>query len=115
MCTTNKRYFQVLTFDRYNTPVLQSWHYTQEEAEKAIVEYKGYWSDSEWWWEEGTEYIYDKCRHCGDPDAQEYNDAYGFSTGHWCSNCYENNYPYRKDAYFDEGYAGESLYGDDDY
>jgi hypothetical protein len=114
MCTTEKKYYQVLTYDQYSCPVLQSWHYTLEEAETAIKNYKVYWPDSEWWVEEGTEYILDKCRECGNPDAQECHDAYGYSTGHWCGNCYENHYPYRKGRYFDEGYAGESLEGWDD-
>lgn len=39
-------------------------------------------------------------------------DAYGIFTGHYCDDCYENNYPYRKDRYDYEG-AGERL--DDDY
>lgn len=26
-------------------------------------------------------------------------DAYGISTGPYCNECYENNYPYRKDEY----------------
>ena len=40
-------------------------------------------------------------------------DHYGIFTGHYCDECYENNYPYRKDNYFDPGYAGEYL--EDDY
>lgn len=40
-------------------------------------------------------------------------DAYGIPTGFYCKDCYENNYPYRKDRYYDESYAGESL--EDDY
>jgi len=39
-------------------------------------------------------------------------DAYGIFTGHYCDDCYENNYPYKKDRYDYEGY-GERL--DDDY
>lgn len=39
-------------------------------------------------------------------------DAYGIFTGHYCDDCYENNYPYRKDRYDYFG-AGERL--DDDY
>jgi hypothetical protein len=26
-------------------------------------------------------------------------DAHGITTGYWCDDCYENNYPYRKDFY----------------
>lgn len=108
-----KKYYQVLTYDNYSCPVCQSWHYTPEEADKALVDYKNYWPDDEWWVEEGTDYILGKCRECGDPDASEEHDFYGMSTGHWCANCYENHYPYRKDAYFDEEYAGERM--EDDY
>ena len=45
------------------------------------------------------------------------NDAYGFYTGLYCDECYESNdsskYPYKRDRYFDEAYAGESLYGEE--
>lgn len=40
-------------------------------------------------------------------------DNYGLYTGAYCDDCYENNYPYRKDDYYDPGYAGERM--DDDY
>jgi hypothetical protein len=40
-------------------------------------------------------------------------DAYGIYTGIYCDECYENNYPYRKDDYYDPPYAGERM--DDDY
>lgn len=36
-------------------------------------------------------------------------DAYGIYTGVYCDDCYQNNYPYRKDMYFDPTYAGERL------
>ena len=39
-------------------------------------------------------------------------DAYGIYTGLFCDNCYDNNYPYKKDRYFDESYCGERLEGD---
>ena len=51
------------------------------------------------------------CRGCN-KEADERHDAYGISTGYWCDDCYENNYPYRKDQYDYEAY-GERL--DDDY
>jgi hypothetical protein len=38
-------------------------------------------------------------------------DAYNIFTGHYCDECYENNYPYKKDKYDYEG-NGERL--DDD-
>lgn len=53
------------------------------------------------------------CRKCENTDVQEKYDYYGISTGYWCDNCYENNYPYRKDAYYDYLNAGEHL--DEDY
>lgn len=40
-------------------------------------------------------------------------DHYGLSTGCYCDDCYENNYPYRRDAYFDPSYCGERM--EDDY
>jgi hypothetical protein len=37
-------------------------------------------------------------------------DFYNIFTGVYCDECYDGNgYPYRKDEYFDAGYAGESL------
>jgi hypothetical protein len=57
------------------------------------------------------------CRGCSTTDEEAYvelrQDAYGYATGHYCDDCYENNYPYRKDRYHDESYAGERL--EDDY
>ncbi len=46
-------------------------------------------------------------------DVQLRYDHYGIPTRHYCEDCYENNYPYRKDAYYDYLNAGEYL--DDDY
>jgi len=40
-------------------------------------------------------------------------DSYGIPTGYYCEDCYENNYPYRKDRYYDYLNAGEYL--DEDY
>ena len=42
-------------------------------------------------------------------------DAYGIYTGLYCDECYDdsNIYTYRKDEYYDEGYAGEQLYPDE--
>tara|TARA_R110000824_G_scaffold163602_1_gene339381 strand:+ start:327 stop:635 length:309 start_codon:yes stop_codon:yes gene_type:complete len=36
---------------------------------------------------------------CDKEYASERHDAHGITTGHYCDECYENNYPYRKDAY----------------
>jgi hypothetical protein len=52
------------------------------------------------------------CR-CGEEGYLRY-DWYGIPTGNFCDDCYENNYPYRKDRYETiehDGY-GERL---DDY
>ena len=71
-------------------------------------------------------YLYN-CRGCNEPDENnkrvsplEYHrwaraDAYGIYTGLYCDECYDNPniYTYRKDEYFDEGYAGEQLYPDE--
>ena len=40
-------------------------------------------------------------------------DAYGIYTGLYCDKCYKDNYPYRKDEYYDPAYAGERL--EEDY
>ena len=40
-------------------------------------------------------------------------DAYGIPTRYYCDDCYENNYPYRKDNYYDYLNAGE--YMNEDY
>lgn len=40
-------------------------------------------------------------------------DAYGLCTGLYCDHCYEHDYPYRRDRYYDPSYAGERM--DDDY
>ena len=43
------------------------------------------------------------------------NDAYGMYTGLYCHKCYDDptKYTYRKDRYYDEGYAGERM--EEDY
>ena len=74
------------------------------------------------------EYLYN-CRGCKKPDKEDSSkipapvkyhrwaraDAYGIYTGLYCDKCYDdvNVYTYRKDEYFDEGYAGEQLYPDE--
>ena len=39
-------------------------------------------------------------------------DSYGIPTGYYCEDCYETNYPYRKDNYYDWANAGEYLESD---
>jgi hypothetical protein len=56
-----------------------------------------------------------RCRGCDSKEnVQEQCDAYGYSTGYWCDECYDSDkYPYRKDKYFDPSLANERL--EDDY
>lgn len=46
-------------------------------------------------------------------NVQLRHDAYGLPTGYYCEKCFENNYPYRKDRYYDYANAGELF--DEDY
>lgn len=46
------------------------------------------------------------CRGCDSTDVDERYDYYGISTGYWCDDCYENNYPYKKERYATEEYDG---------
>lgn len=52
------------------------------------------------------------CNKVGE-DVELRQDAYGIPTRHYCDDCYENNYPYRKDRYYNYLDAGEYL--DDNY
>ena len=83
------------------------------------------------------EYLF-RCRGCNEPDYEYpanftdyedgelvYNapktsehdwaraDAYGIYTGLYCDKCYKDNYPYRKDRYYDPAYAGERMNPDE--
>jgi len=105
--------FQVLTeHAQYGIPTLQNWYTTKEEAEAELADCKKFWPNDEFWIEEGTDYINNKCRGCESVHSFERHDAYGIFTGHYCDDCYENNYPYKKDRYDYEAY-GERL--EDDY
>lgn len=48
------------------------------------------------------------CRGCQSckPTVEERHDYYGITTGHWCDDCYENNYPYKKERYATVEYDG---------
>ena len=71
-----------------------------------------------------NQYLY-HCRGCEEPDKDnqrvspiEYHmwaraDAYGICTGLYCDDCYKDNYPYRKDEYYDPAYAGERMEPDE--
>ena len=58
------------------------------------------------------------CRACGEDkdDVQERSDFYGIFTGHYCEDCYENDYPYKKERYATMEHDGHGEYlGNDDY
>ena len=71
-----------------------------------------------------SEYLY-HCRGCKKPDEDNARvspiayhmwaraDAYGIYTGLYCDKCYKDNYPYRKDEYYDPAYAGENMEPDE--
>jgi hypothetical protein len=71
--------------------------YTRHEAEETM-EYEFSWD---------THYIktITPCRECGN-EGYERSDWYGISTGHWCEECYEHHYPYKKERYETEEYDG---------
>jgi hypothetical protein len=105
--------WQVLGEDRYGIPGLatripQSWFESKEEAEKYLAECKSLWKDSNFWIEQGTEYITKKCRHCETVYCETRRDAYGIYTGEYCDDCYKHHYPYKKYRYNYRAY-GESL------
>ena len=54
-----------------------------------------------------------QCRKCESTETEQRYDTYGYSTGYWCHDCYENRYPYKKNYKYDYLDAGEYL--DDDY
>ena len=75
--------------------------------------------DKEYWYDEETGQITAEEELFGTPSVKYHkwtrSDAYGIYTGLYCDKCYNDNeaYPYRKDEYYDEGYAGEQLYPDE--
>ena len=52
---------------------------------------------------------------CNSEYSSPRNDAYGLPTGSYCDDCYENNYPYRKDKYPTIGYHGYGERLDDNF
>jgi hypothetical protein len=112
----NENIFQILTEGRMGIPVLQSWHEGREAAEAALAEIKDVFPNNDFWIEEGTDYIYTKCKGCGTVHANERHDHYGITTGHWCDDCYESDkYPYRKDRYPTMEHDGYGDYLESDY
>jgi len=91
------------------------WYDNREGAEAELKELKAIFPREDYRIEEGTDYIYKKCRGCGTIHAEMRFDYYGIETGIWCDECYEDpqKYTYRKDDYFDPLYAGERLYPED--
>ena len=90
--------------------------YTNEETgEQRTVDFQDevqFW-DGEWY----IEFKEHSCRGCREfkDDTQKRTDWYGIYTGHYCEDCYENDYPYKKERYptiEHDGY-GERL--NDDY
>ena len=71
-----------------------------------------------------NQYLY-HCRGCEEPDKDNQRvspityhmwaraDVYGIYTGLYCDDCYKDNYPYRKDEYYDPAYAGERMEPDE--
>ena len=39
------------------------------------------------------------CRSCEEQEGDMRYDFYGIATGNYCDECYDNDYPYRKDRY----------------
>jgi hypothetical protein len=105
--------WQIVFEDRYSIPVLHSWYMTKEQADEMLADLKRCFPDTEYYLEQGTEHINEKCRGCETIHCSERFDYHGITTGCWCEDCYQTNYPYRKDDYFDPGYAGERL--EEDY
>ena len=71
------------------------------------VEFQGYTID----------YKVNSCRGCSElkDSVEERFDFYGITTGHYCQDCYENNYPYRKDRYATIEYDGYGERLSDEY
>ena len=105
--------WQLVYEDRYSIPVLHSWYETKEQADDMLADCTKLFPQTSYWLEQGTEHINQKCRHCETIYCEERHDHYGITTGYWCDECYETDYPYRKDAYFDPDFAGERM--EDDY
>ena len=75
--------------------------------------------DKNFWYDDEMEIVSDDDFPFNTPTVEFHKwsraDAYGIFTGLYCDKCYDNPniYTYRKDEYYDEGYAGEQLYPDE--
>ena len=115
MTMKDENIFQILV-EADMGAVLQSWHESREEAETELAHLQGCFPNDEFWVQEGTDYIYTKCRGCGTVHASECHDAHGITTGHWCDACYDSDkYPYRKDRYPTQETHGYGDYLEPDY
>ena len=55
------------------------------------------------------------CRGCRTEEGYPRHDWHGIPTGDYCDECYENNYPYRKDRYDTIEFDGQGERLNDDY
>lgn len=114
--TQDENIFQILV-EANMGPRLQTWKESREDAEKELAELQADFPNDDFWIEEGTDYIYTKCKGCQTIHAYERHDYYGISTGHWCDKCFDDpsKYTYRKDRYPTMETDGYGDYLDDDY
>ena len=110
METNEELIYQIMTFG-----MLWDWYESEDEAARRLEEARVDHPTKDFWIEKGTDHINKKCRGCGTVHCNEEYDAYGMSTGHWCTVCYDDPsiYTYRKDNYFDPDYAGERMDDED--
>lgn len=93
-----------------------TWSEDKSQIESALADCQEMCPDKDYWIEEGTEYILEKCRGCGTVHADHRYDAHGVETGIWCEECYDSDkYPYRKDRYPTQETHGYGEYLENDY
>ncbi len=106
--------YQILVETNMSEKLVQ-WFDDKDKADAELKELEEMFPEETYRIEEGTDYIYVKCRGCETVHTDMKYDSYGIETGNWCDECYNSDkYPYRKDNYFDPAYAGESLYSESD-
>lgn len=95
----NKKIYQLMCINN-EWPELVQWYDNKDDADNALNDYQNNFPEENYFIEEGTDHIKDKCRGCDTVDADEKYDAHGITTGIWCKSCYNSSkYPYRKDKY----------------